>query len=437
MTTGRINQVACRAARTPRTEHGARTTRSATDRATSRRATRAPYRLRRSGRKRARAHRSALAAARACAVYKLGLGSHARRTSQKEGPERAPPEPDEPRTTESAQQGRSAHRESTPSRVAPAGHARRTAHWRRTRWRAEHAPHRQARVVKPERLGECRTTNAQSDTPAAAAREPWCAGPSDARTRPERRGRATDARCTRWLAPDACDESRNRSHNSEMLRHARTGTRTPDNHPENRSSAERRDRCARPPQLPRHKATRCRAPRASSCPEGAPHDAPEAGRVSVGREGHAAEPQASQLLPRAACLARALPGKLSRETQNAPTRAFPPKYPATRQPSSNAHTATRDETRRTPILTACCSRRTPASLYGAPRRWYGRPACPPAARRPPPASHRPPPPPPPTRGGRATARARAGRLIARRAGIIFAHHLRTSSPPSPRRAVIS
>jgi len=43
MTTGRINQVACRAARTPRTEHGARTTRSATDRATSRRATRAPY----------------------------------------------------------------------------------------------------------------------------------------------------------------------------------------------------------------------------------------------------------------------------------------------------------------------------------------------------------------------------------------------------------
>ena len=295
----------------------------------------------------------------------------------------------------------------------------------------------QARVVKPERLGECRTTNAQSDTPAAAAREPWCAGPSDARTRPERRARATDARCTRWLAPDACDESRNSSHNSEMLRHARTGTRTPDNHPENRSSAERRDRCARPPQLPRHRATRCRAPRASSCPEGAPHDAPEAGRVSVGREGHAAEPQASQLLPRAACLARALPGKLSRETQNAPTRAFPPKYPATRQPSSNAHTATRDETRRTPILTACCSRRTPASLHGAPRRWYGRPACPPAARRPPPASHRPPPPPPPTRGGRATARARAGRLIARRAGIIFAHHLRTSSPPSPRRAVIS
>ena len=228
----------------------------------------------------------------------------------------------------------------------------------------------QARVVKPERLGECRTTNAQSDTPAAAAREPWCAGPSDARTRPERRGRATDARCTRWLAPDACDESRNSSHNSKMLRHARTGTRTPDNHPENRSSAERRDRCARPPQLPRHRATRCRAPRASSCPEGAPHDAPEAGRVSVGREGHAAEPQASQLLPRAACLARALPGKLSRETQNAPTRSFPPKYPATRQPSSNAHTATRDETRRTPILTACCSRRTSASLHhGAPRRW--------------------------------------------------------------------
>ena len=27
--------------------------------------------------------------------------------------------------------------------------------------------------------------------------------------------------CTQWLAPDACDESRNRSHNSKMLRHAR------------------------------------------------------------------------------------------------------------------------------------------------------------------------------------------------------------------------
>ena len=283
----------------------------------------------------------------------------------------------------------------------------------------------QARVVKPERLGECRTTNAQSDTPAAAAREPWCAGPSDARTRPERRGRATDARCTRWLAPDACDESRNSSHNSKMLRHARTGTRTPDNHPENRSSAERRDRCARPPQLPRHRATRCRAPRASSCPEGAPHDAPEAGRVSVGREGHAAEPQASQLLPRAACLARALPGKLSRETQNAPTRAFPPKYPATRQPSSNAHTATRDETRRTPILTACCSRRTPASLHGAPRRWYGRPACPPAARRPPPAARLPPPTAAATAHTRGTGNSQSSRRPPHRTPC--RHHLRTSS----------
>jgi hypothetical protein len=46
----------------------------------------------------------------------------------------------------------------------------------------------------------------------------------------------------------------------------------------------------------------------------------------------------------------------------------------------------------TPIPTACCSRRTPASVG-----WCGRPACPPAARRPP-----PPPPPPPTRGGRTT-----------------------------------
>ena len=34
-------------------------------------------------------------------------------------------------------------------------------------------------------------------------------------------GRGADARCTRWLAPDACEQSRNRSHNSKMPWHAR------------------------------------------------------------------------------------------------------------------------------------------------------------------------------------------------------------------------
>ena len=34
-------------------------------------------------------------------------------------------------------------------------------------------------------------------------------------------GRGADARCTRWLAPDACEQSRNHSHNSKMRWHAR------------------------------------------------------------------------------------------------------------------------------------------------------------------------------------------------------------------------
>ena len=46
---------------------------------------------------------------------------------------------------------------------------------------------------------------------------PCCAGPSA----PQPKGRAADARCTRWLAPDACEQSRNRSHNSKMPWHAR------------------------------------------------------------------------------------------------------------------------------------------------------------------------------------------------------------------------
>ena len=36
-------------------------------------------------------------------------------------------------------------------------------------------------------------------------------------------GRGADARCTRWLAPDACEQSRNHSHNSKKC----LGTRAP------------------------------------------------------------------------------------------------------------------------------------------------------------------------------------------------------------------
>ena len=246
----------------------------------------------------------------------------------------------------------------------------------------------QARVVKPERLGECRTTNAQSDTPAAAAREPWCAGPSDARTRPERRGRATDARCTRWLAPDACDESRNRSHNSKMLRHARTGPERPTTTP--RTGAVPRD------ESDAHGRRSCRdtGPRAAAHPE----------PLLVPKEHHTTRrrPAASQWgekvtppsrKPLSSCLA--LPASLVRFPGNFPakhkTRQRACCHQNILQPGNHPATPTRQhETKpaqhRFSQPAAAVER--PPPLHGAPWRWCGRPACPPAARRPPPASHR-------------------------------------------------
>ena len=85
------------------------------------------------------------------------------------------------------------------------------------------------------------------------------------------KGRGADARCTRWLAPDACEQSRNHSHNSKKC----LGTRTPGS---NSSIGTGR---ARPPRLPKHRATRCRAPRASCCPLDT-LGAPEAGRARCG-----------------------------------------------------------------------------------------------------------------------------------------------------------
>ena len=96
---------------------------------------------------------------------------------------------------------------------------------------------------------------------------PCCAGPSA----PQPKGRAADARCTRWLAPDACEQSRNHSHNSKKC----LGTRAPGS---NFSTGTGR---ARPPRLPKHRATRCRAPRASCCPLDT-LGAPEAGRARCG-----------------------------------------------------------------------------------------------------------------------------------------------------------
>ena len=85
------------------------------------------------------------------------------------------------------------------------------------------------------------------------------------------KGRGADARCTRWLAPDACEQSRNHSHNSNKS----LGTRAPGS---NSSIGTGR---ARPPRLPKHRATRCRAPRASCCPLDT-LGAPEAGRARCG-----------------------------------------------------------------------------------------------------------------------------------------------------------
>ena len=219
MTTGRINQVACRAARPG--INRARTTRSATDRATTGAATGCLPPPKREEATDRRTERAGCSTCVRSVCY--GLGSHARRSSGKiraraAGTGRAAPKRDAPDP---------AHRESTPSRVAPAGHARRTAQKRqdttpdRTRTALARQKSRPALSREPDNLsralGKCGTTQSKV-TPRLRPRDGH--GVQGHPSHPSRRD-ATGARCTRWLAPDACDESRNRSHNSKMLRHAR------------------------------------------------------------------------------------------------------------------------------------------------------------------------------------------------------------------------
>ena len=70
----------------------------------------------------------------------------------------------------------------------------------------------------------------------------------------------------------------------------------------------------RPPQLPRHRATRCRAPRASSCPEGAPPK--RAGARPRHRRRSEANSRCASLTALASrCLPHSAPGKSSRELE--------------------------------------------------------------------------------------------------------------------------
>ena len=70
----------------------------------------------------------------------------------------------------------------------------------------------------------------------------------------------------------------------------------------------------RPPQLPRHRATRCRAPRASSCPEGGPPK--RAGARPRHRRRSEANSRCASLTALASrCLPHSAPGKSSRELE--------------------------------------------------------------------------------------------------------------------------
>ena len=139
---------------------------------------------------------------------------------------------------------------------------------RLVRRRTECAPHWQG--SEPEQRGRRASIEFSKARSRLRPRGgPCCAGPSA--PQPTGVGRGADARCTRWLAPDACEQSRNHSHNSKKC----LGTRAPGS---NSSIGTGR---ARPPRLPKHRATRCRAPRASCCPLDT-LGAPEAGRARCG-----------------------------------------------------------------------------------------------------------------------------------------------------------
>ena len=266
MTTGRINQVACRAARDAPIP-GAKRARPA-----------APPTERRSGAKHARSDAPEQMGASPHARFAPnragcstcvrsvfnGLGSHARplpressRARRRNQRRRAPRE-------------RSAAGRRTESPLRPAEHPLATRGAQHTdSCDAGPSAHRAGKGVNPSNEAGAHRSNSAKHDPGcgravghAVQGHPHC-NPVE--------GRGADARCTRWLAPDACEQSRNHSHNSKKC----LGTRAPGS---NSSIGTGR---ARPPRLPKHRATRCRAPRASCCPLDT-LGAPEAGRARCG-----------------------------------------------------------------------------------------------------------------------------------------------------------
>ena len=212
MTTVRINQVACRAARAPRYH-----TRCSTERARPA----APPTERRTDTKHARtdggpsphARRAPNRAGCSTCVRSVrnGLGSHARPLSRESS--RARRRNRRPRAPTSAPPPVGAQRvHSVPQSTRWPRAARSTLRSCDTRPSA----HRTGKGVNPSNeAGAHRPSQAKSRLRPRGG--PCCAGPSA----PQPKGRAADARCTRWLAPDACEQSRNRSHNSKMPWHAR------------------------------------------------------------------------------------------------------------------------------------------------------------------------------------------------------------------------
>ena len=192
---------------------------------------------------------------------------------------------------------------------------------------------------EPERIGESGPDAMQSDNPAAAARMAMvCRAIRRVAPIVNDEHAASNAHCTRRLPPDACDESRNNSHNPPKNPSARTRTEPR----RNRGTAAGGCRSCR-----EHRVTRCRAPRASSCPNRCTASTRRSPAASEADMGRADDAQASRLLPRAACLTR-LPG------------AFPGNVKArkctstsTRVPRNAELTATKDALRPSPEIFPC------------------------------------------------------------------------------------
>ena len=219
MTTGRINQVACRAARDAPIFQGRRARPAAppTERRSDAKHARsdAPKQMGASPHARLAPNRAGCSTC-VRSVFN-GLGSHARplpresrRARRRNRRRRAPRE-------------RSAAGRRTESPLRPAEHPLATRGAQHTETRAtpdRRAPHWQG--SEPEQLGRRASVEFSKARSRLRPRGgPCCAGPSA--PQPTGVGRGADTRCTRWLAPDACEQSRNHSHNSKKC----LGTRAP------------------------------------------------------------------------------------------------------------------------------------------------------------------------------------------------------------------